>query len=1258
MNRLASFFRDLRVISLLAVLLSSALLYGLFALFDWALVLPSIVLILGLAGWAVYWLMRRHRAAQAGEQLNVMLAAQGAAAANAAPDASKNEVDRLRGRLQDAIKTICTSKLGETSGRAALYELPWYMIIGNPAAGKSSAIKSSGLRFPFAEQGGAAVQGVGGTRNCDWFFTTEGILLDTAGRYSVHEEDRNEWFGFLSLLRKYRPKAPINGILIAVSISELSQNRPEHAIQLAKNLRQRVQELTEKLEVFPPVYVVFTKMDLLAGFTDFFEASDEQERHQVWGATLPYQADAPVDAVAQFDNQFEVLSEGLKDLSAVRMSMQHKQAMSPGLLTFPMEFMAIRPALRTFVATLFEDNPFQFKPVFRGFYFTSALQEGRAVSPLTERMASRFDLQVSGEERDQRFNASHGFFLKDLFSKVIFADKGLVRQYASRRKQQIRYASFFAGVAVLGLLLAGWTTSYLGNQKLVANVRADLEKVVRLQEGHTDLAVRLEAMEILQDRIIQLSKYREDKPLSLGFGLYKGDELEAKLRREYFHGVQQLMLKPVASNLESFLNDVNAQAGSLQEQSAKPMQVAAKAPAANQPYKDASPSNVDDGYNALKTYIMLANRDRLDPGHLNDQITRFWRGWLESRRGSMSREALIRSAEKLLTYTLSQTAAPDFPLIDNQLALVDQSRETLRRVVKGMPARERVYAEIKMRAAARFPAMTVASIVGEENKAIVAGSYVVPGAFTRAAWEGYVQEAIKEAANKETQASDWVLKTEVREDLTLEGSPEQIQKSLTAMYKNDYVVEWQKFVQSVTVAEFQDFSQAVGNMNRLGDPALSPLNKLMEALYNETSWDNPSLVDSGLKHAKRGFIQWFKEVILRRAPSGTVPNSAMASSSNNGQVEALPMGPIGREFAVVGHLMRARGEAKDQSLMRGYLDLLGKLRSRFNQIKNAGDIGPGSTALMRQTLDGNGSELAEALKYVDEQMLNGVTDSAKATMRPMLVRPLMQSFAVLLKPSEAEINRTWTAQVYEPYSRTLAGKYPFAAGSKVEASAQEIGAIFGPDGAIAKFTEKAIGPLAVRRGDMLSARTWADMGVQFSPAFVADFPRYVAAQGGAAGAGGGAAAPAANQTQFQIMPMSAPGLSEYTIEIDGQVLRYRNGMQSWSSFVWPNPSGAPGVKITATTFDGRVVELLNVPGNFGLEKMIGAAQRKKKDQGLFELSWANGNVAVAVNFRIISSPQVDGSGSARQGQGLQGLTLPQTIVGSEFAAPAAAGAGA
>ncbi|WP_164081729.1 ImcF-related family protein, partial [Stenotrophomonas maltophilia] len=69
--------------------------------------------------------------------------------------------------------------------------------------------------------------------------------------------------------------------------------------------------------------------------------------------------------------------------------------------------------------------------------------------------------------------------------------------------------------------------------------------------------------------------------------------------------------------------------------------------------------------------------------------------------------------------------------------------------------------------------MTVARIVGDTGAGLVAGSYAVPGTFTKEAWLGYVQPAIKEAANKELQTKDWVLNVAARDDLTLEGSPEQ-----------------------------------------------------------------------------------------------------------------------------------------------------------------------------------------------------------------------------------------------------------------------------------------------------------------------------------------------------------------------------------------------------------------------------------------------------------------------------------------------------
>jgi type VI secretion system protein ImpL len=1152
--------------------------------------------------------------------------------------ASQHEVEAIRSGMMKAIATIKGSKLGRMPGSRALYELPWYMIIGNPSAGKSSAISNSGLQFPFADA--RVVHGVGGTRNCDWFFTADGIVLDTAGRYAVEDEHLDEWRGFLALLKKHRKRAPVNGIIVAVSIAELRSD-PDGALKLARSLRKRVQDLIERLEVFAPVYVVFTKADLIAGFGDFFCQCERSERERVWGATMPYKRKAgSEELLAFFDHGFDELHAGLVEMSMANMAQPRRTRMAPGVFTFPMEFASMRAPLRAFLATLFEENPFQFKPVFRGFYFTSALQEGQPVSAQSQRIAERFELALKPEQEAQPmpYGAAGGYFLLKLFRDVIFADKALVSQYSSRASARLRYAAFFGAVLLLGGVLAGWTWSYMGNRQLAANVQADLDKVVKMQDKRLDLQSRLEALEILQDRIEQLEKFGRDRPWSLGMGLYQGALLERKLREEYYAGVKEVMVKPVAASLEALLFEMNANAEQLAAPGAASGPAPGAAPAAARQYADANPLNVEDAYNALKTYLMLADTSRAETGHLNDQLTRYWRGWLETNRGAMPREQMIRSAERLLTYYLAQSGDPSWPRIEQKLAMVDQARENLRRVVRGMPARDRVYADIKARAGTRFPAMTVVRIVGEQDQALMAGSYAIPGAFTREAWEKYIQGAFRDAASRELQSTDWVLKTASKDDLTLEGSPEQIQKNLVEMYKADYAKEWQKFVQGVAVADLGGFNGAVAAMNRLGDPQSSPIIKLLDTINEQTSWDNPSLANAEAQKAQRGFTDWVKHSLLRRSPAPVTVQLDAARFER-------PMGAVGREFAAVAKLVAAKD--KDATLLRGYMDTLSRLRTRLNMLKNQGDPGPGARQFMQQTLEGSGSELADALRFVDEQMLTGMSDSQKRAIRPILVRSLMQTFAVIIGPVEAEINKTWLAQVYEPFQRTLAAKYPFSPAAKIEASSVEIGQFFGPEGLVAKFVTTSMGPLVVRRGDVLAPRTWADMGIALSPQAVARFPGWIAPLG----AGGIATASAAAQTVFQIQPMPAPGTLEYTVEIDGQQLRYRNTPAQWTSMVHPSPQGVPGARITAVAFDGRSVELFNEPGQFGLKRMIDAAARKRKEEGVHELRWTSGGISVALELKITSSPEASGGEGAPQDQGFRGMKLPEAIVGG--AAPTA-----
>src|SRR2546423_771815 len=157
--------------------------------------------------WAIAFGWRMYSARAAGGRLRSALTSH------------DSESKLLADKIAEALGKM---KSARGAGRNYLYDRPWFVVIGPPGTGKTTALANSGLRFPVAPDNRAQA----GTRNIDFFFAEEAILIDTAGRYTTQdsdsERDLRAWSAFLGALRRNRPMQPINGVIVTLALDTLA----------------------------------------------------------------------------------------------------------------------------------------------------------------------------------------------------------------------------------------------------------------------------------------------------------------------------------------------------------------------------------------------------------------------------------------------------------------------------------------------------------------------------------------------------------------------------------------------------------------------------------------------------------------------------------------------------------------------------------------------------------------------------------------------------------------------------------------------------------------------------------------------------------------------------------------------------------------------------------------------------------------------------------------------------------------------------
>lgn len=355
----------------------------------------------------------------------------------------------LENRWKRAVALLRASYLGRFGN--PVYALPWYMVMGRSGAGKSSAIRHSGLHAMQTDVG--PDQDSPATRNCDWWFFQEAVVLDTAGRYAIPENeaaDEAEWREFLFHLAKYRRKEPLNGLVLAVS-SESLHGDGSHLKNEARCLRRRVDEIMRILGARFPVYLMVTKIDLPPGMAGVLDELPQQWKAQYAGGLVQSPEARELTPVAL--QVKKALHEAMGRFRALCLyGPAESCAPRPHRLLALEEMKARMPALAAFAEEVFMENPYQETPLLRGVFFSSALHaEEQAPSGAFPRLEDFVRRCIRGRRQ------TGGVFLHDFFRVVLPRDRNLYRPIA----EYIRWRSAGRVLAYAAMLVVTFGIGFL-----------------------------------------------------------------------------------------------------------------------------------------------------------------------------------------------------------------------------------------------------------------------------------------------------------------------------------------------------------------------------------------------------------------------------------------------------------------------------------------------------------------------------------------------------------------------------------------------------------------------------------------------------------------------------------------------------------------------------------------------------------------------------------------------------------------------------